>query len=238
MDLELAAACELAALQASRTRRGQGPGADVEPAGCGAAAAALRAGAAAALDGLTVRALRRLVDDATPQAGLPALTLSTPNLKQESSAACRCCRGDARPTRTPLHQGQAAATCAVLAQGTLCATTGPVLLGNCLRQPHKGPELLSLTPRPGQAVAAAPGLSWGVGAVTDERAAPARVAWPELSLALEVPACPAAAGYAVRAQQPAWGGRLRDCSRGCGRRPPASHVLPSLVACVWAFGKP
>ncbi len=61
MDLDLAAACELAALQPGRAGR------DVQVTGATAAAAALRAGVAAALDGLTAHALQSWAECETLQ---------------------------------------------------------------------------------------------------------------------------------------------------------------------------
>lgn len=61
MDLDLAAACELAALQPGRAGR------DGDLAGAPAAAAALRAGVAAALDGLTAHALQSWAECGTLQ---------------------------------------------------------------------------------------------------------------------------------------------------------------------------
>ena len=199
MDLDLAAACELAALQPGRARK------DGALTGVPAAAAALRAGVAAALDGLTAHALQSWAECETLQVlPRPAPTQCFLRMAPISSLSARldlgpvCC--DVR-LKWSLH---------IASAGHMAGAGQARLSDSC-------PDIPALCCV--QEAASVPGLAWGVYAIRSVGTGPLRIAWPELSVAADFAACPSADGFAVCVQQLEAG--RRDCARGCPSPPSA-----------------
>ena len=71
-----------------------------------------------------------------------------------------------------------------------------------------------------QALFSAPGLSWGVRAVSSPGSGPCSIEWPELGVAVEFACSPVPdGGFAARVQQRELGCDRRPCMRGCAWGP-------------------